>query len=71
MKLEVIDYLPTAGRPKSKASTVESEGEKKEIDFLFVPPRGAPDKAVTHQTADLSLTVSTHALNLTPIRKCQ
>lgn len=40
MKLEVIDYLSTAGRPKSKPSTVESEGEKKEIDFLFVPPRG-------------------------------
>lgn len=40
MKLDVIDYLSTAGRPKSKASTVESQPEKKEIDFLFVPPRG-------------------------------
>lgn len=40
MKLEVIDYLSTAGRPKSKPSTVESEGGKKKIDFLFVPPRG-------------------------------
>lgn len=38
MKLEVIDYLSTAGRPKSKPSTVKSEGEKKEIDFLLVPP---------------------------------
>lgn len=41
MKLAQIDYLSTAGRTKSKASTVEGEPEKKKhIDFLFVPPLG-------------------------------
>lgn len=32
MKLELIDYLSTAGRPKSEPGTVEGEREKKPAD---------------------------------------
>lgn len=73
MKLELIDHLSTAGRPKSEPGTVEGEREKKTADWLLVCSslRGAPIKPSLTKLLICSWNSciqTTHALNTTPIR---